>query len=261
MIGRSFGVIIYLIGIRKKVARINLQIAYQNKSKFELEKILINTYRHFGMVFMDFLIQPSINMENISDYINLNKKNKNLLINSNGGIIMTAHFGNWEILLPTFGINNLEMSAVIKEQSNSKINSFYINKRTFKNIDLILKNQPVEKLYSSIKKNKFIGLASDQNAKSKGVIKKFFSQNASFPKGSGIFKSRTNCNLFVVFCILGSNYKYHIFIKPIKTNGKDEENIIDDITSQYVSILEKKILQNPCQYFWFHKKWNKKIYK
>ena len=32
-LGRSFGVIIYLIGIRKKVARINLQKAYQNKTK------------------------------------------------------------------------------------------------------------------------------------------------------------------------------------------------------------------------------------
>ena len=261
LLGKNLGVIVYLIGIRKKVAKINLNIAFSNKNDFEIEMMLINCYRHFGMVIIDFLTQHSIKRRDISDYIVFNNKDKMLLKNSAGGVIMTAHFGNWEALLPAFGVNNIQMNAVIKEQKNKIINDLYIKARSFQNIELLLKHESLNKLYDTISEKKFIGLACDQSVRNKGIKNNFFSKNASFSKGSGIFYSRTNCSIFVVFCILGSDYKYHIFVKPLTSSESDEEKIISDITSQYVTILEKKIIQNPCQYFWFHKKWDKNIYK
>ena len=103
-LGRNLGVMIYLFGLRKKVAKINLKIAFKNETDFEIEMMLINCYRHFGMVIIDFLTQHSLNKENISDYVVFNKRDKILLKNAGGGVIMSAHFGNWEILVPAFAL-------------------------------------------------------------------------------------------------------------------------------------------------------------
>ena len=51
-----------------------------------------------------------------------------------------------------------------------------------------------------------------------------------------------------------------MFIKPISSNKVTEDDIVEDITLKYINILENKIRQNPSQYFWFHKKWDKNIY-
>ena len=260
-IGRQLGTLIYLIGLRKKVATINLNIAFPSLSKLERKSILLKCYRHFGMVLIDFITQQSLNKKNISEFIVLHNKDKNILQSSNGGIIMSAHFGNWEAVLPALGLNNIKMETVIREQKNTDANNYYIDLRSFPNISLIWKKESLRKLYDAISNHKFIGLASDQSARKRGVLLPFFSKKASFPKGSGIFYSRSGCNVFMVLCILGSDYKYHMFIKPISSNKVTEDDIVEDITLKYINILENKIRQNPSQYFWFHKKWDKRIYK
>ena len=108
-----------------------------------------------------------------------------------------------------------------------------------------------------------VGLASDQNARSKGLKIDFFGELSSFPKGAGKFYCKTGCKLFIVFCILRSDLKYYVYTKELKVNkiNDTEDEIIEQIVSSYADELSNKIKQHPEQYFWFHKKWNKKIYK
>ncbi len=261
LIGRQIGTLIYLMGLRKKVATININIAFPKLNKLDLEILLLRCYRHFGMVFIDFINQSNLNQNNLSNTIILRPKDRKILQSSDGGVIMSAHFGNWEAVLPAMGLNNIKMETVIREQKNDHANSYYTRLRSFPNISLTWKKNALQSLYDTISNKEFIGLASDQNARNKGVFIPFFSKEASFPKGSGIFYSRTKCKLFIVLCIMGNNYKYYTFVKSISSDKTNEDDIIQDITEKYVKILEQKIKQNPHQYFWFHKKWDKKIYK
>ena len=160
------------------------------------------------------------------------------------------------------GINQIKMDTVIKEQRNKQANEYYIKMRTFENIKLIWSKGALRDLYKAIEEKRYIGLASDQNAGGRGIKIKFFGKMSSFPKGSGIFYSRTNCTIFIVLSILGSDYKYHVYLKEISINkdSKNEEQIIKEITEKYSKILMKKINQFPEQYFWFHRKWDREIY-
>ena len=252
-----------MLSIRKHVAKKNISIAFKELNHRERESLLLNSYKYFGMMLIDFLRQQKINKDNLDEYFVFNKRYKDILNRANGGCIMSAHLGNWEYILPFMGLNNFPMETVIKKQSNLAANSFYIKMRSFTNIHLIWQKNALRKLYEAISEGRFIGLASDQNARSKGIKINFFEKKSSFPKGAGIFHSRTNCDVFMVLCIMGSDYKYHIFVEKIYIgeNYKNEEEIIKALNSKYVEILTNKIKQYPEQYFWFHKKWNKKIYK
>ena len=54
-------------------------------------------------------------------------------------------------------------------------------------------------------------------------------------------------------------YPYQEYV-DIKDNNEQKEDIIVKINKKYVCILEDQIKKYPEQYFWFHKKWDKKIY-
>ena len=55
LLGRQFGLIIYFMGIRRDVAKINLKIAFPQYSVHKRKSILINCYKHFGMIAFDSL--------------------------------------------------------------------------------------------------------------------------------------------------------------------------------------------------------------
>jgi KDO2-lipid IV(A) lauroyltransferase len=215
------------------------------------------------MVLVDFLCQQSINKYNIDDYFIFSNEAKKNLARSNGGCILSAHIGNWEMVLPAMGLNNIKMDTVIMRQKNKAANNFYIKLRAFKNINLIYKDGALKSLYKAIDEGRMVGLASDQNARRKGLKINFFGELSSFPKGAGKFYYKTKCSLFIVFCVLRSDLKYYVYTKEITVDplNKTEDDIIEKIVSSYANELSIKIEQHPEQYFWFHKKWNKMIYK
>jgi KDO2-lipid IV(A) lauroyltransferase len=106
-------------------------------------------------------------------------------------------------------------------------------------------------------------LATDQNAKNKGTYINFFGEKASIPKGAGHFYYSTKSLLVIGFCILNKNFKYEFKLREIKINKNIEqkEDIIVEVNSIYSKLLENEIIKYPEQYFWFHKKWDKNIYK
>ena len=263
LLGRNIGLILYLIPFRKKVAKKNISIVFKEKNKIDRERILLNCYKHYGMVLADFLSQRSINKYNLDDYFIFNNQDKKKILESGGGCILSAHIGNWEMVLPGMGLNNIKMDTVVMRQKNKAANDFYLNLRSFENINLIYKDGALKSLYKSIKEGRMIGLASDQNARKGGLKINFFEETASFPKGAGKFYHKTSCSLFIVYCILRSDYKYHVYVKEIKLNKtyNSEDEVIDEIVRVYANDLSLKIRQHPEQYFWFHKKWNKMIYK
>ena len=262
LLGKTIGMGLYFIPIRKKVARKNIEIAFKNKTALQREYILLKCYQHYGIVLSDFLSQKKINKNNLDDYFVFEKNMKQKLRNANGGCILSAHIGNWEMVLPAMGLNNIKMDTVVMRQSNKTANDFYIKLRQFKNINLIYKDGALRKLYRAINEGRLIGLASDQNARARGLKIDFFNKKSSFPKGAGKFYYKTSSKLFVVFCILRSDFKYYVYTKELKINltGKTENEIIESVVKSYADLLADKIKQHPEQYFWFHKKWGKSVY-
>jgi len=262
-IGRQIGTLLYFFPFRKDVAKKNIDIAFKHLSLSDKKNILFNCYRHYGMVLIDFLSQQSVNKYNLNDYFVFSSDAKKNLLSANGGCILSAHIGNWEMVLPAMGLNDIKMDTVVMRQKNKAANDFYIKLRSFKNINLIYKDGALRNLYQAMKEGRMIGLASDQNARKKGLEINFLGKNSSFPKGAGKFYFKTSCKLFIVFCILRSDYKYYVHTKEIQvdSSNKSEDEIIKTIILSYANHLSIKIQQHPEQYFWFHKKWDKKIYR
>ena len=115
----------------------------------------------------------------------------------------------------------------------------------------------------SIQDGYYLGLISDQNAGRKGTNAQFFDSPVSVPKGAAVFHLKTNSSILVGFCILSKDLSYELSFQELNLAGLPEntDDAIVEINQRYTKLLEEKIREYPQQYFWFHRKWSKSIYK
>ena len=264
-IGRMIGSFLYYcIPLRKKIALINLKIAFPKKSNYEINQILKKCYVHFGMLISDFLRLPKLNEKNIHKLVELDSKTKQLLKENNPSMIMTAHIGNWELFLSVFGYNNYRVSGVAKTQKNKAGDRFFNWIRACNNTLIISSTgNPIKELSQALNKGYHLILISDQNAREKGTENKLFNAITSTPKGAAIFNIKNNTPLIFITIIMNRDYSYSLYsqkLNPIFKDNSNNQKVID-INDAYNKELENSIINYPEQYFWFHKKWDRKYYQ
>ena len=176
---------------------------------------------------------------------------------------MTAHLGNWELFLPVLGYNDYKASGVAQVQRNKNGEKFFHWIRNCKNTKIILKGNSIQSINKVLSENYHLILVSDQNAGKKGTLNNLFGMPTSTPKGAAILNIKNNNPIIISFIVMNKDYTYSIFSKKLNVNfNSDSTNgKIFDINEAYNKELEKIIIKYPEQYFWFHKKWNKKDYK
>ena len=265
LIGRLTGrFLYYFFPLRKKVALINIKIAFPKKSNRDIKKILKECYLHFGMLMSDFLRLPILNQKNINNLIKLDNQTKILLKENNPCIIMTGHIGNWELFLPIFGYNNYAATGVAKTQRSKAGDRFFNWIRGCKNTMIIAsKNNPVKELNKAFEKGYNLIFISDQNAGSKGTKNYLFNAPTYTPKGAAFFNVKNDSPILYITITMDSDYTYTITSKKLDFLFKDDSKNqkISDINEAYNKELESSIIKYPEQYFWFHKKWDKKYYQ
>ena len=238
---------------RKNTALKNLKIAFPDKSDEWINTTLKKCYSFFTYNFLQFLAFPfdpnSIEIEVVG------KKYLNNAINENSGtVLVSAHFGSWEILGYWFGINNYPLVGIAQKQKNKGANLFFEEKRQLSGTKQVYRKSSMDSLYEILNANKILGLVSDQDARGKGVFVDFFNKPASTHKGAALFHLNTNASLIFSICVQKNIGKYRVEFIPINPKKKS----IEDITQLYTTIIEQSIKKYPEQYFWFHNRWKTK---
>ena len=238
---------------RKKTALKNLKIAFPDESDEWINTTLKKCYNFFIFNFLQFLAFPfdpnSIEIEVVGE-----KHLKNAINQKKGTVLVSAHFGSWEILGHWFGKNSYPLVGIAQKQKNKGANLFFEEKRQLSGIKQVYRKSSMDSLYDVLNANEILGLVSDQDAKRKGVFVDFFDKPASTHKGAALFHLNTDASLIYGICVQENMGKYRVEFIPINPTKKS----VEDITQLYTTIIEQSIKKYPEQYFWFHNRWKTK---
>ena len=238
---------------RKETALKNIKIAFPNKSEAQINQILKNCYQFFTYNFIQFMAFPlktdSIKIEIIGkDFLDDALKYKK------GVILISGHFGAWEIMGHWFGVNGYPLRGVAQKQKNRGANKFFEKKRQLSGTTQVYRKINIDDLYEILHQQKILGLVSDQDAKKKGVFVNFFNKKASTHRGASLFHQKTKAPMLYGVCIQCGFNDYRIEISQVKP----KRVTVEEITQNYTLKLENLIKRYPEQYFWFHKRWKTK---
>jgi KDO2-lipid IV(A) lauroyltransferase len=157
--------------------------------------------------------------------------------------------GSW------LGKNGYPVWGIIQRQGNRGADIFFQELRESYGMKHLYRKSSLDNMYKLLKENNMLILASDQDAKKRGVFVKFFGQSSSTPKGSAIFHMRSGAPMVFSVAHREKDGTIVVSFSKIELNGSTS---IETITQTYTNLLEEKVREFPDHYFWFHRKWKTK---
>lgn len=176
-----------------------------------------------------------------------------------GGILLSAHLGNWEVAGHLLKRVNARINIVMydgEEQQMKEYMDQFERKRSF---NVILIKDDLSHIYeisAALARNELICLHGDRFRPGQRVMQHIFlGQNANFPAGPFILASKLKAPVCFVFAFKETNFHYHFFAEPSKTyEGRGTEGM-EKMLDDYVHLLEAKLRKYPAQWFNYYDFW------
>lgn len=255
-IGKGIG----KIGIRRGVVEDNLRIAFPEQSPEWIEKTRDASYEHLGREVVAMLSLSKLDREavigrttpvgwdQLEDALSLGR----------GALLVTGHYGNWEIAAATLSSRGVPIAAIVRRQGNRLVDERLQQLRRKLGVETIYQGAARKRVPEVLRANGVVGIVGDQDARRSGMFIPFFGRLASTHRGPALFALRLGAPLF--FCIArrlpGKEIRYEVRgervdIEPTGDLDADVERVLTELSRR----LETEVRRAPEQYFWFHKRW------
>jgi KDO2-lipid IV(A) lauroyltransferase len=259
--GSAFGWFLYsVIGLRKKLVMDNLRHAFPERSEEEIDRIAAGSYRNLFTAYFEILTIDTVSEEYLLSHITFPDAHKipELLQKGKGLIILTGHFGNWELCalaVPVFVPERY--TIVVQKQRNPYVNEFMGRMRSRFGSKLVVMERALRESLKALSNNEAVALIADQSGPENGIYTEFFGRPTSTHQGPAVFQVRSGAPMIMVMLIREGAGKFRIELEEIETEGvtgtNDEK--IQEITRRHVAVLEKYVRQYPEHWLWMHKRW------
>jgi KDO2-lipid IV(A) lauroyltransferase len=260
-IARWLGGGLYLIYHRGRQRAIdNLINSYPDKPNGWHERTARRSFEHLVMFAFDVfytsrLVRPSnwhrcIDLGNISNIIEL-------VLNKQGAIMVTAHYGNFLVLglaMDTFG---MPMFNIARPIDNPYIDR-YVYDNLLRSQTVIYKKGATDAMVNVLKSGNALGIVGDQNGKSKDVFVNFFGRKAATYKSIALMAMQYNVPVIVSYARrIDDQYRFHIGVQRIiqPHEWQNQPDPLYWITNEWTRAIEQFIREDPQQYWWVHRRW------
>lgn len=239
----------------REIARTNLTFAFPNLKHEEREQAIDGVFASIGRMLLSIAKFPSINAQNISEWI-LYEGMENYhqaKTKGRGILIATGHLGNWELSAFAHALMTEPMNVMVRPLDNSRIDRIVESRRALSGNHLIYKHRSARAVIEALKKNEAVGILIDQNtAAPEGVFIEFFGKRAC--AGSGFVKLAYHTGAAVLpgFALWDQATRKYIlrFFREVQLTGDVEAD-----TQRIHSVVEGVVRQYPDQWMWIHRRW------
>ena len=248
---------------QRRMAKESLQIAFgSEKSPQEINRITKQCFENIGQGMTEmlyFMAHPGLLDKKVSwqGRAHLDEALKK----GNGVIAVTAHFGNFPLMMLTCAHQGYPCHCVIRPTRDQELEKFLLKKRTEARLNTVYaipRKQCVEQSIKVLRKNEVLFIPLDQNFGSGGgVFVDFFGQKAATATGPVVFALRTKAPILPMFIIRESDDRHKIIIEPpleIETKGDERETIEFNII-KLTGLIERYIRKYPHEWGWMHRRW------
>jgi KDO2-lipid IV(A) lauroyltransferase len=246
----------------RNVARDNLRNAFGNQlAAPDLEFTVKQVYRHFARMLLEILHAPRrLRPHNWRRHIELvgGRDLVGCLLSDRPLLIVTGHFGNWEIAGYALGLLGFRTYAIARTLDNPYVEKFLRQFRERTGQKLLAKKGDFDQMQEILEAGGVIATLADQDAGQRGLYVDFFGRPASTHKAIALMALEYQVPLVVVTVPnLGKPLNYSIRLQELirPEDFANRPNAVKTLTERFTSALERGIRQAPEQYFWLHRRW------
>jgi Kdo2-lipid IVA lauroyltransferase/acyltransferase len=186
----------------------------------------------------------------------LNKNGDNINV-----ILVTAHYGNWEVAGHAWAeYTGIPMSSIMRPFNNPLIGKLILKNRASALHEMVPKQGGVKGILKALKQHKIATFLVDQHASTKdgGVETIFFGQPCRTHTAPALLHLRTGVPIMPELTRrVDDNFSFEFKVGELieYTPTDDKEQDIKNIAQLYTTALEKMIAEDPEQWLWTHRRW------
>ncbi len=253
--------VFYVLKPRRRLVEGNLTLAFPEKSKKEIIRIARQVYRNQTVNLFETLRLPLLkNKKDAEELIDIDVDDflKRIRRQNGGSVVVSAHFGNWELMGICIGLLVSPITVVAQRLKNKKLNDDLEHIRSLHGNRVIYRARALRGGLALLDEGGILTILGDQADPKGGFVMDFLGRKASVYLGPAFLALKARAPLCVVLCRRQQGGKYVLDIEEIETSGlvccKDD---IKTLTRRCTKVIEKYIYKYPEQWFWVHNRWKK----
>jgi len=240
----------------------NLRRSFPDMSEPQRVELARRSMQQMIMLFVEVLFTTRlIRIDTWCQYVELDNFKEvldMLLRRERGLILLTGHYGNWEILGYVLATLGFETTSIARPLDNPYVNHWLLGVREKQGQRIIDKTGATTEVAPLLASGGTVGFIADQNAGSKGVFVDFFGRKASTYKSIGLLAMEYQVPVVIGYARrVGRNFRFHVGAQDIiyPADWKDQNDPLRYITQRYTKAIEDFVRADPVQYLWIHRRW------
>lgn len=251
-----------ILRVRRRLLLANLQRAFPDLSLTERSLLGRKMWLHLFLMAVEAAHAPrSVNVYNWYKMVRINRTDRmlNAIHQDRPLILVTAHFGNFEMGGYLLGLLGCPTFAVARSLDNPYLNKFIQDFREMTGQFLISKNEGYDEILEILRSKGTVAFLADQAAGPKGVWIDFFGHKASAYKAMALLSMQYDAPILICYATRMKGHPMHFNMRELGLFDPRDQNSgisgVRGITQWFTSVLEKAIREDPDQYWWIHNRW------
>lgn len=241
----------------------NKAISYYFKERlgyswFKSKKMVFKSYYTFGQTIID-KISISAGMRNKFTYeFDGIEILKNLLAEKKGGVLISAHIGNFEIAEHFLGDIDIDfqINLVTTDLEHSAIKNYLESVTQKPTVKFIIIREDLSHIFeinAALSKNELVCFTGDRYFEgTKSLSENILGEEANFPAGPFLIASRLKVPVVFVYVMKEPNLHYHLYAREAVVKHRDEKGLL----KAYIESVESMLKKYPLQWFNYFDFWN-----
>lgn len=251
-----------VLRIRRKWVLFSLNRVFEgDKSPAELNRIGLRAYQNFCKSMIEFALLSEMSVTELHQRVKWDhlERLKAAVNAGHGVIVVTGHFGSWEMLAASAAAHGLPASVVADRMHNRKVDALITAMRTKYGCEVIQTHQSIRDFMRALRRGRILALLSDQDSRKSTVFVNFLGLPAATPAGAATLSLKTKAPILPVLIVRQADNRHIVYVEPeieYTPSGNREQDVIQ-ITQQFTQVIERYIRQYPEQWFWMHRRWKR----
>ncbi len=175
-------------------------------------------------------------------------------------IIVTAHYGNWEVAGTAFSeYSGVRMLSIMRPFDNPLVGELILAHRRSKMHELVDKHGSIRPVLKALQQGRNVSILIDQHAShQEGVENRFFGHPCRTHMTPALLHLKTGIPILPeITRRAGDNFEFELVVGDLieyRPTG-DKENDVRAITQLCTTALERLIAEQPEQWMWAARRW------
>jgi len=253
-VGDLFGLLVFsFYRRRRELAIANLHEAFPDWSHEKLRATAERVFRNFGRTAAEFLRTPRLRPEAVQELMDTHGLEviDKALADGKGAILITAHFGNWELMARHMTDRGYPLSVVARDANDDRTTDIVNEIRRDNGYEVFSRGNAARFILKKLSQNELVGILPDQNAGD--IFVDFFGRECGSVTGPAVIHLRTGSPIIPIFCVRLPDDRHRIEVKPaLEIRPTDDAR---EIMAMVQGAIEDQVRMYPEQWLWFHDRW------